>query len=362
MAGPKLPDFRTIMQAGVDPMTNLPFKMMDNSQLKQDLRMFFRIIDEANAIQRYTWTNLPTTINGDDLERFLYYKGQLAFFKLPNTDDFYFMPFALDGSIDFYGRFNTIHPVPMTSGQEQKEKEDDKVKALAAFLSTLKLQPVFSTPDHMFTEDEQEGRCVLLWDYPKQLSETIIARRFLHEPIIGVMAECIPFMRTSLLAGSGIKGMRVSGADQQKEVKDASHQVTTAALSGEIWIPILGDLDFQELTDGQPIKAQEYMLALNSLDNLRLSGYGLTNGGVFEKQAHVLETEEEVAQSTIDHPLQVGLNLRQQFCVIANAVFGTAIWCEISEGADGIGGDILQDEDDGSEPSGDGGSDDAPAV
>ena len=39
---------------------------------------------------------------------------------MKDLDEFYFMPYALDGTIDFYGRYNTIHPVPMTSGTDDK--------------------------------------------------------------------------------------------------------------------------------------------------------------------------------------------------------------------------------------------------
>ena len=41
-------------------------------------------------------------------------------------------------------------------------------------------------------------------------------------------------------------------------------------------------------------KIEEYMLAMQSLDNLRLSGYGIDNGGLFEKKAHELQTEADI--------------------------------------------------------------------
>ena len=76
-----------------------------------DIKKFLRLVDE-----QYTFYNLPADITSQELERMLYYKGQLCFFYDKDLEEFYFMPYALDGTIDFYGRYNTIHPVPMTSG------------------------------------------------------------------------------------------------------------------------------------------------------------------------------------------------------------------------------------------------------
>ena len=124
----RLPDIKTIIQAGIDPKTGLPIRLGkgDPKNLDTDLLQFFRIIDEQDAVNRGKWYNLPNGITSQELERLLYYKGQLAFFYFEELDSFYFMPYALDGTIDFYGRYNIIHPVPMTSGKEEKEKASFK--------------------------------------------------------------------------------------------------------------------------------------------------------------------------------------------------------------------------------------------
>ena len=55
MAGPKLPDLNSLIQAGINPKTGLPIKMGDTAcALKENLRKNFRILDEQNAINRYT--------------------------------------------------------------------------------------------------------------------------------------------------------------------------------------------------------------------------------------------------------------------------------------------------------------------
>ena len=226
----KLPDIQTLIQAGINPKTGLPLKVGSNPcTLKDDIKKFLRLIDEEDAVNRYTWYNLPCNITSQELERMLYYRGQLAFFYMKDLDEFYFMPYALDGTIDFYGRFNTIHPIPMTSGTD-----DANGKAQAEYLAGLKLKCVYGVkqPEEVTYEDFV-GSAVLLHDYSKQLSQTIIPRQQVNEGILDIMAECIPFMRTALISSTGINGMRVNDADQQQNVIDASRSVENAALTGK---------------------------------------------------------------------------------------------------------------------------------
>ena len=315
--GAKLPDIQTLWQAGIDPKTGLPLKFSNGSKLalKEDLKKVLRLIDEQDAVNRYVWYNLPSNITSQELERMLYYKGQLCFFYDKNLDEFYFMPYALDGTIDFYGRYNTIHPVPMTSGTEDKGS-----KAQAQYLANLKLKCVYGIKLDELKLEDVENSTVLLHDYTKQLSQTIMPRVTVNDPLIDVMAECIPFMRTALISSTGINGIRVNDADQQQNVADAGRSVERAALTGNPWVPIIGNIEFQELTNGQLGKAEEYMLAMQSLDNLRLSTYGIDNGGLFEKKAHELQSEADLNGGPVGLVLQDGLSIRQNFCNIVNSI------------------------------------------
>ena len=352
MGTPKLPDIPTLLQAGIDPKTGLPLKFGNcKFTLKEDLKKFLRLIDEQDAVNRYTWYNLPANITSQELERMLYYKGQLCFFYDKNLEEFYFMPYALDGTIDFYGRYNTIHPVPMTSGTDDKGS-----KAQAQYLSEIKLKCIYGIklPEDI-TIDDLTDSTVLLHDYTKQLSQTVMPRVTVNDPLLDVMAECIPYMRTSMIASTGIKGVRVNDADQQQNVYDGSRSLEQAALTGNPWVPIVGNIDFQELTNQGIGKIQDYMLAMQSLDNLRLSGYGIDNGGLFEKKAHELQSEADINGGPVGLVLQDGLSIRQNFCNIANSIWGLGIWCEPAEnimGADINGDGLVYDRNENGENSG----------
>ena len=334
--GPVLIDPSLYKQAGIDQATGLPSRMVDSVLMLKNMKHILRLVDEQDAVNRYKWFNLPCNISSEELERLLYYKGQLCFFYFKELDEFYFMPFALDGSIDFYGRYNRIHPVPMSSGTEDDKNSQKQTDTQRALLSMLKLNVVkaIKSLDELKEEDLYNS-AVILWDYSRQIGQNIVPRADVNDPLLEVIAEIPCFLRTALIASTGIKGMRVADADAKNEVVQASNEVLKCALTGKLATPITSAIEIQELFDGPVGKAQEYLLSMQALENLRLSTYGLENGGLFEKKAHKLEEEQEMNTSTVGLVYEDGLAIRQNFCNIVNSIWGTSIWCMPSESVTG---------------------------
>ena len=100
--GPAIYDINTLLQAGINPKTGLPTKFDGNlpCNLQNAILQRLRVIDEQDAVNRYVWFNLPTGINASLIERVLFYKGQGCLFYMESDGKFYFLPYALDGSID----------------------------------------------------------------------------------------------------------------------------------------------------------------------------------------------------------------------------------------------------------------------
>lgn len=329
-----LPNLQAFIQAGINPKTGLPLRMGDGgAELKSNIKKLLRIMDEQDAINRFVWYNLPPGLDSQLLERVLYYKGQGALFFESATEQFYFLPYALDGSIDVYGRYMGIRPLPFNGSLniDESEKKDKKIDARYQWLNLKKLSPVYDIVIDDVDTEMFENSCVLLSDYTKQISQINISRQILQDPLLDVMADCIPFMRTALLNSTGVQGMRVPTQDDQSNVEAASISVNNAALTGKKYIPIVGAVEFQDLTTGTLGKSEEFLLAMQSLDNFRLSLYGLDNGGLFQKKSHILEAEQSMNNGNTGLILQDSLALRQQFCDIANSIWGLNMWCEASE-------------------------------
>ena len=339
--GPKMVPLDLYIQAGIDPKTGLPLKASGSvpSELVNNVKRQLNIVDLQDALNRYTWYNLPKGLTGNLIERILYYKGQGALFYMESNETFYFLPFALDGSIDVYGRFTGITFLPFNGATSDGEEKP----WIQGFKKTPRYE-VMTDPEEATVENVMDS-CVILRDYSQQISQTILPRSTVNDSILNVMAECIPLMRTALINSTGVNGMKVSNEDEQSNVKAASLAIQKAALNGEKWIPIVGQVEFQEMVSGPTSKAEEFLLAMQSLDNYRLSLYGLDNGGLFQKRSHMLEAEQRMNNGNSGIILQDGLYQRQEFCDIVNSWFGLSIYCEISETVNNIdvNGDMLVD-------------------
>lgn len=321
----KIIDVNSLVAAGINPKTGLPYRMggTDNPN-KKDIKAALRIMDEQNAINRYTWYNVPKGLDGQLIERILYYRGQGAFFYMPTDETFYFLPYALNGTIDVYGRYTDISPLPFGGG-----KTDGKDKPWIPGLT----RHCIYYPEMEYSEDMMDTSCVLLSDYSKQISQTTLPRERLQEPLLDLMANMPCYMNTALINSTGIQGMVVGAQDEQTNVQIASQQVKDAALNGEKYVAMIGSPATIDLGTNTGGSAEEFMRAMQSLDNLRLSLYGLDNGGMFQKNSHMLESEQAAAGGNTDLIMQDGLTLRQWFCTIVNSIWPIGLWCEVSESA-----------------------------
>ena len=348
---PYMANLQPVLAAGINPKTGLPRKVSEGNDagigLKNDMFRLLNVVDRQDALNRYTWYNLPEGLTSQMMEKILYLKGQAAFFFMKENERFYFLPYALDGTIDCYGRYMGITPVPMGATKD----ENGKVKP---WIQGLIRKPIYEVLQDVTLEDF-ENDCVLLSDYSSMNTSgsEVTPRNDLNKPLINIMSNIIPFMNTALMNSTGITGVRVADEDCYSSVINANESTLKAALNGQRYIPITSSLEMQDLGPGPTLKGADFMQALESLDNFRLSLYGLKNGGLFQKKSHMLEDEQALAGGNTGLVMQDGLTLRQEFCNRVNSIWPLGIWCEISETAQGIDKNMdgeIDDEQDGQQP------------
>lgn len=343
--GPYLPNLEPYYQVLGSGWHGLPPKMggTESPALPFEIADFIRNIDKQDALNRYKWFNLPDGLTGEMIERVLYYRGQGALVFDSIEEKFYFLPYCLDGNIDVYGRFTGIRVLPF-NGHEDDETEH--------IISQTRYIPRYDLSLDIPTIEEMDASAFLLHDYAIGISQINPPRCALQEPIIQLMSKCLPFMNTALMNGTGILGVRTQPGEEQS-VYDASRAIENSALTGQKYVPLTGAMDFQELTGGDVAKAEEFLLAMQALDNFRLSGYGIDNGGLFQKKSHMLEAEQETNTGNVGLVMDDGLFQRQHWCDIVNSYTGLGIWCEVSETVIGIDKNMdgeISDEEDGQAP------------
>ena len=341
---PNMIDTETFIQAGINPKTGLPIKFENTVNLKSKIKRQLEIIDRQDAINRYKWFNLPDGLNQELIERVLYYRGQGMFFYMPINNRFYFLPYTLTGNgIDVYGRYIQVTPLPFngnTSDDNSKNKP-----WIQGLVRDIQYDIMLEEPDI----EDMDNKCVLLHDYTIGISQTNIARSITQDAILELMSNCLPYLNTALMNSTGVSGMRIQNENERQDVFNMSAAIENCALTGQKYVPIVSGVELQELTNGATGKAEEFLLAMQSLDNYRLSLYGLDNGGLFQKKSHMLEAEQKVNQGMSSIIYTDGLRQRQEFCNIVNSIWGLMIWCDVSEdvlGADTDGDGFASDSDD----------------
>lgn len=314
---PYLPNLDPIIQAGIDPKTGLPIKFGNPVTLKEDIKRLISVVDRQDAITRFKWDNLPDGLTGEIIERVLYYKGQGILFKM-SDDRFYFLPYSLAGSIDVYGRFMQVTPLPFAGGKEDTNKP---------WVTGLIKKPVY---DLNLDDIDPDDACVIIRDYAPGIEQTILPRSIINSPVIDVESDCIPFLRTALLNSTGVQGVRVQDETAGSNVLNASRAIDNAALCGQKYIPIVGGMDFQEMTGGSVTDAGEFLMCMQSLDNFRLQLLGIQNGGIFTKKEHVLQEEQDLNTGSDSIMMKDALNQRQEACEKINNIFGLDISVSIN--------------------------------
>lgn len=333
--GPFLGDKQMYLEAGIDPYTGKAINDKNCSgmytfvdpKLAPDIYRIIKKMDEQQAIRRYTWYNLPDELDGKLIERILYYRGQGILYYFEAGEKFLFLPFTLNGRINEYGRYTAVSPLPFNGVSEV-----DTTEGYEYLTGDIKY-PVYKVllPDEL-NEDVLLGSCVILQDFSNAIEQHNMGRNQINDVLCKMEAEALPLARTNLFSHSGITGVRVPDTDCFDNVLAASKMITKSAMVGSPLVPIVSDIEFQELTKGAGDSNPEaHLMYLQALDNFRLQTYGIESGGVFEKKSHTLQSEQEMNEANNGLIYNDGLELRQHFCNIVNSIWGLNIWCEPSE-------------------------------
>lgn len=323
-------------KGGVNPIA-------EKSERRESLRRSFEIRELQQFVRRYRWVNLPAGLDPTLMERILYYRGRIVIFRF--NDKYYATPFALNGTIDVYGRYQAV--VPLTfNGSIATDNDGNKSMADGEFIQGMTLNVCY---DVNLTEDKD---AVILNDYTQGYSEFVLPRYQANKYYNSDLADIVILIRHNLISSARIFSVRVMDEGQKEAVLDEFSGLEYDILeNGKRIFPITSAVAMDEFLRDKTLETQDYWECFVSLDNLRENLIGIENNGIFKKKERVLKGEQELEAGSADLVYQDGLFNRQQMCERFNALFGEDIWCEESEVVSGYDydGDGNIDDQEGSE-------------
>ena len=322
--------FNTI--SGVNPVAK------QDSKDRQLLMRMFHHKHMVETIERFEWKNLPPELNADLIERVLYFRFKGAMFKF--NDRFFFLPFTLKGTIDSYGRYQTITPVLFTG--QWKSAGDGNFEKDIAFVTDKSFTAIYDTPKSENNEDQEEtsqedaeNKAVILTDSTLEISQDFTPMAYIIRPIIEQMVDILVLVNIDLITSAKHFYIVAKDKDQKDAIEQEFSNLDHRILNGKRYTVVTSATDLKELTGTSPKDTARYFQSFQSIDNLRKDLIGSDNGGTFMKQEHTTEMETKANTNSGSCVLNNALRMRQSFCEIVNNVFDLNISVDVKNASEG---------------------------
>lgn len=328
-----LPQNKKMLKYGnaIDQNGNAVTPNLLNKNLSYD--SLFNIMREQNkieTIERYMWVNVPFGLTADIIERLLFYRGKGVFYFNDKVGKFQFLPFALNGVIDEYGRYTKCNTLPFT-GVDTDEKKKKKSQSLVY----EDLELVYDLPydEETFKKiNQQKTFGIVLNDSSLSISQQPIIRYNYVKPVLHMMATLMQIINTAMFGNADHNLLQIENEGELDSVKSQIEAINQDILRGNRFTPIVGKLPITPLKTTNSADLEGLFNTFNSLNNFLKSITGVANAGVFDKKAHLLQDEQKLNGSNADDVYYNGLRLRQEFCLMVQAYYQYPIWCESKRG------------------------------
>lgn len=296
-----------------------------SSRNKAKLRALLYNKHFQEYMERYKWSGLPEELPSDIIERILFFRFKGMFFKY--NDKHYFLPFALKGTIDPYGRYESVTPTLFT-GQwdEKKGKFDDDM-----FLPGSVTNDIFNVR-YNFTGDPGEMDAVILTDQSLHVSQDLTPAAFMIDPVISQLTDILVLVNIDLMSSAKVYTIVAPDQETKEAIEQEMSELDDNIMNGKRFVVLTGNpsMKLDELQGSTAKDSAKYFQTYQSLDNLRKELLGIEGGSTFQKMEHMTDAEVEVNGSD-NSVLNNGLRMRQEFAELVNHYFGLNVSVECHE-------------------------------
>lgn len=300
-----------------------------------DYTSIFGILRHQNMIEtyeRYMWVNVPYGLTQDLIERVLFFRGKGIFYFNDKVEKFQFLPFALNGNIDEYGRFLRCNTLPFT-GMDEKPKKGNNRKLVSAVYEDLEI--VYDLPynkEMLRSIRKKKIVGIILNDNSLSLSQQPVIRSNFVQPVLRLLATLMQIINTAMYGAADHSLIQVQNESELESLNQQINAINRDILNGRRFTGVVGELPIEPLKTSNTADLEGLFNTFNSITNFLKSITGIANAGVFDKKAHLLQEEQRLNGSNSDDVYYNGLRLRQEFCLMVQAYYGYPIWCESKRG------------------------------
>lgn len=341
--GAKMFDLNALAQSGI-PLSNEMLKYgnavdqngvvvsanpLDYGLHYDELFAIMRGQNYVETIERYMWTNVPFGLTPDLIERVLFFRGKGVLYFNDAVGKFQFLPFALNDTIDEYGRYTRCNTLPFIGVDEVKRDSNSKKRMVSAVMEDLEL--VYDLP---YNEEmlriirEKKPVGIILNDNTLAISQQPIIRANYVKPVLHMMATLMNIINCAMFGAADHNVLTVENESELKSINQGIDAINKNILNGKRFTAITSPLKIEPLKTSNTADLEGLFNTFNSLSNFLKSITGVANPGVFDKKAHLLQEEQQLNGSNADDIYYNGLRQRQEFCMLVQAYYGYPIWCE----------------------------------
>lgn len=296
----------------------------------------FAIMREQNfveTIERYMWTNVPFGLTPDLIERVLFFRGKGVLYYNEKVGKFQFLPFALNDTIDEYGRYTRCNTLPFIGVDQVKKSPNSKRREVSAIVEDLPI--VYDLPyNEEMLKMVREGKPVgiILNDNSLSISQQPIIRANYVKPVLHMLATLMQIINCAMFGAADHNTIQVENESELKSINLGIDAINKNILNGKRFTAIASQLQITPLKTSNTSDLEGLFNTFNSLTNFLKSITGIANPGVFDKKAHLLQEEQQLNGSNADDVYYNGLRQRQEFCLLVQAYYGYPIWCQSKRG------------------------------
>lgn len=291
--------------------------------------------NRIETLERYMWIDVPFGLTPDLIERVLFYRGKGVFYYNDKVGKFQFLPFALNGLIDEYGRYLRVNTLPFTGVDEYKsegiKRSDVKRGAKTPRYIYEELDIVYDLPyDEETVKSIRDKKTVgiILNDSSIAVNQQPVIRSLYVQPVLRMLATLLQIINTAMFGASDHNVIQVENESEYASVMNGINAINQDILRGNRFTPIKAMGTITPLKSSNTADLEGLFGTFNSLTNFLKSITGVANAGVFDKKAHLLQEEQKLNGSNSDDIYYNGLRQRQEFCLMVQAYYGYPIWCE----------------------------------